>query len=304
MYSELDLASPVKNYLDQQPRFKKINRPSALADLGIDTPHDESKASLFLKQWTYRSARKDKPHVITIWCEEIDVLTDGRWQFKVELNPVPTAISLHQEQTRIRTALLRDAKEQELAALLLTNKESMTSIKTAHQEHVIADTCLWKVLSFDDHGSGLAVLERLNSSDDSIEAPEKEKYDSLFGFPDAETRKKIEKKAEEEVTKLFNNDYDVINVAAENKGWDLECFDRHTKEIQLYVEVKGSTRPEPAFFLTRNERNKAEINKDKWKLAMVTNVLEHPQIIVYSVDEMLETFTLEPMAYEAKLKGR
>ena len=69
-----------------------------------------------------------------------------------------------------------------------------------------------------------------------------------------------------------NKGYDVKSVENENCGWDL-TIRRDGKE--LHIEVKGTSRKDYHFFLSKNEYDRM-ISDPKWRLFVAKNVLEDP----------------------------
>ena len=71
--------------------------------------------------------------------------------------------------------------------------------------------------------------------------------------------------------------YDVIRVAAQNLGWDIEAVLKSgSKKAILRIEVKGLSGSQVSVELTPNEFTKMQLHADTYKLCVVTNA-EHPK---------------------------
>jgi len=115
-----------------------------------------------------------------------------------------------------------------------------------------------------------------------------------------ETRKAIEDAAVQRVWAYYKKEkYKIKDRQKDNCGYDLLVT--KGKEV-LHVEVKGTAKAEPEFWLTRNER--AASVHTSWLLAVVTNALsdEPSEPNFYTTDQMEAAFDLEPYQWRAKLK--
>ena len=101
---------------------------------------------------------------------------------------------------------------------------------------------------------------------------------------DPEHNAKVEKSAIREVRKHFQAlGYDVESVERDNIGWDLEAT---AGRIKLRIEVKGLSGLLPAGELTPNEFVAFSENAPAYRLAIVTNSLKAPNLIIcrYSLE--------------------
>ncbi len=116
-------------------------------------------------------------------------------------------------------------------------------------------------------------------------------------FPDPEKRKKVELAAiEHVVTHYESKGYSVSDRQSDNCGYDL--FVKKGKSV-LKVEVKGTSLDEQRFFLSRNERVKSV--DPQWRLAIVSNALDNPELSVYNTKEMEKAFDFEPLCWECRI---
>ncbi len=146
----------------------------------------------------------------------------------------------------------------------------------------------------------LALVAIKNPTTNNPPDPELDAADPMKGFGTPAQRKMVEQAAEKAVIKYY-----------ESKGYshrrvtDLPCGHdfRFTKgKTTLNVEVKGTSSPNPQFYLTRNEHDKGLMSDQFWRLAMVTNALsdELRRVTIYSSEELDKVFDLEPYVYIGK----
>lgn len=130
---------------------------------------------------------------------------------------------------------------------------------------------------------------------------QEESGEPIVGFPDAEHRKKVEKAAIEAVSAFLQNEgYSITDKQRSCCGYDLLAVrKRHPKE--LHVEVKGTSTSVQHFFMTKNERN--YMQNPKWRLAMVTNALEHANIEILSSSDVKDKFEFSTLAWDVKVKS-
>ena len=102
---------------------------------------------------------------------------------------------------------------------------------------------------------------------------------------DAELKKEIENIAVRIVTEYYSKiGYLVKSVEKDNVGWDLEIT--HNK-ITLKVEVKGTSSKDISVILTSNEYSKMNQYINQYRLGIVTNCLDTPELHIFSYsDEM------------------
>jgi hypothetical protein len=94
--------------------------------------------------------------------------------------------------------------------------------------------------------------------------------------------------------KLRREGYKVRSRESEVCGYDLHAT-RSNRE--LHVEVKGTSRDQPRFFLTLSEGRKAETDPD-WRLAVVTRAKSKPFLSPFVAGKQLTRhFQLEPIQW-------
>lgn len=120
------------------------------------------------------------------------------------------------------------------------------------------------------------------------------------GFGDAETRKAVEKAAVDYVTKFLKaRHFEVKDWQAENCGFDLLATGNGER---LEVEVKGTSEKARIFFITRNERQRAEASAD-WRLYLVSNALgEEPVLHEYTWPQLETAFDMNALAWRCQFK--
>lgn len=152
-------------------------------------------------------------------------------------------------------------------------------------------------------------IERLATSDsDEQDLPPQFNVDPA-------RRREIEKKAEAAVEAHFAG-WTCVNRAVEKCGYDLLFTNPRTGE-ELHVEVKGTARDVPHFFMTQREYlygkklsandPKSKVKRDKqpplWRLAVVHSIDAQPTVNIHSFDEMESTFDIVPYAHHATIKA-
>lgn len=134
--------------------------------------------------------------------------------------------------------------------------------------------------------------------------------------PDPKRRQEIEKKAEAAVEAHFKG-WVCQNRAAEKCGYDLLFVHKKTR-AELHVEVKGTARDVPHFFMTQKEylyaeqlamndeprKSDQETLRPHWKLAVVHDVDRTPKVTLYTYEEMKSAFDIAPYAHHATIKVR
>jgi hypothetical protein len=121
----------------------------------------------------------------------------------------------------------------------------------------------------------------------------------VFGgsFPDPETRREIERAAVEHATDTLESErFTVHDHQKKNLGYDLLA---EKESERIYVEVKGTDRPEPHFHISRNERLFARENAD-WHLFVVCEARQRPTLYRFSSSEMDQRFNFEALAWECR----
>ncbi len=111
--------------------------------------------------------------------------------------------------------------------------------------------------------------------------------------PDPRTEKAAVRHVRRYLRKLG---YYVRSRESEICGYDLHA---EGPSDELHVEVKGCKGTDAHFFISRTERDTAASDK-QWRLALVTNALDHPQKPhLLTGKQMLHAFSLEPLQWEA-----
>ncbi len=118
------------------------------------------------------------------------------------------------------------------------------------------------------------------------------------GFPDPQTRKKVEVAAIAFVIQeLTRRGFRVSDHQREDRGYDLLAVSPLSK---LLVEVKGTDSSAPRFFLTRNE-HRCSTKKAEWRLFVVSEARSAPLLHEYTAAEMHRQFALAPLGWECIL---
>ena len=308
-----EVPQEVLSYIDKQ-RLGGNARTATdwLTRLGIADPTSVNSE--------YAWKRTGEPSVVcTIWAEFIQVDQHGRWFVRERIEP-DTKLgggerSANQKRrARNRIDLLRptEGSSKAIVALLQINEKSIdeleqnenarTSVRVRDEEH-------WHVVGWDEAKKEAWLVRGAppwvpsldepaaehSPVDDSLASPSEN--ESNFGFPDYETRKKIEDAAVAYVRQHYQGlGYRVDSKETQNVGYDLEVADSSTGEIVGRVEVKGTSQQVPAFYITRNERSSAQV-LDAWKLAIVTNAIDEPTMQILSADEMEAAFEFTEIAW-------
>ena len=106
--------------------------------------------------------------------------------------------------------------------------------------------------------------------------------------PDPLLRTKVEKAAINHVIDHYKGKgFEWDTVEKENKGWDLEF---RLGESHLLVEVKGCSGDRGQVELTPNEYAQMLRRRGKYRLAIVTRALDHPQLSIVRYNESDETW--------------
>ena len=116
---------------------------------------------------------------------------------------------------------------------------------------------------------------------------------------------KLKKEIEDSAIKIASEFYEekgfsVKSVEKENCGWDLTVVKGNKVR---HIEVKGTSRNEFHFFLSKNEYN--QMKKDSnWRLFVVKNVLENPDpdFVVKRPENVEKLFDLNPFCFEGTWK--
>lgn len=174
--------------------------------------------------------------------------------------------------------------------------------------YVKQSTNNWKYLGHykaDKYSQDPAIIEkhRKNRSYDEVDGilflSSKDKVQveiSSPSLPDVDTRKKIEIAAIEFVASHYSKSgYLITDRQKDNCGYDL-LIENETETFK--VEVKGTASSEQHFYISRNER---AISADPlWRLAIVTNALSEPNLVIVNTTQMEKLFTFDALCWECK----
>jgi len=128
--------------------------------------------------------------------------------------------------------------------------------------------------------------------------PLEDNTDPMGQFGTPEHRKAVEMEAERVATQeLEKMGYNVVRRSDEKIGYDLQA-DSRTGKPSLFVEVKGTSGTARRFFMTPNEFSFRKTSG--WRLAMVTNTLDDPELVILKNREVEEMFALQPMVWIGK----
>jgi len=119
---------------------------------------------------------------------------------------------------------------------------------------------------------------------------------------DRERRREVEQAAVKLVRDHFGTDYDFQDRQRDNCGFDLLFIHKKTKK-EHHVEVKGTALLEPHFFLTKNELGYAA-QSPNWELAMVTDALGTPKLVLMNYDQARAMFEWQPIVWHATLRKK
>lgn len=119
-------------------------------------------------------------------------------------------------------------------------------------------------------------------------------------FPDPEHRKKIELAAVEAAKKFLKKEYVVTDRQKDNCGYDLLARHRKSNE-ELHIEVKGTSNERMHFYMTRGE-HRYMTAMPQWRLIMVTNTLQKPNLKLLTREEVKKMFDFAAFAWEASAK--
>lgn len=117
--------------------------------------------------------------------------------------------------------------------------------------------------------------------------------------PETEVKREIEKTAVEIASNYYaENGYSVKSVEKENLGWDLTVV---KNEEELHVEVKGTSRNDYHFFLSKKEFEKMNMDS-KWRLFVVKDALGNPEHKEILNSDIRDFFDLEAYCVEGSWK--
>lgn len=117
---------------------------------------------------------------------------------------------------------------------------------------------------------------------------------SSRSIPDVEAKKKTEIAAINFVTEFYKkSNYIVTDRQKDNCGYDL-LIERNSEALK--IEVKGTVSSEQRFFLSRRERAKS--TDPLWRLAIVTQAVNNPELEIFDPKEMEEKFNFDALCWE------
>ncbi|MBE0642206.1 MAG: DUF3883 domain-containing protein [Bacteroidales bacterium] len=108
--------------------------------------------------------------------------------------------------------------------------------------------------------------------------------------PDKDLIIRIEQAAISATSAFFDKaGYKVVSVEKDNRGWDLDATKNGER---LLVEVKGHIGNVIQFELTPNEYTQLQANSSNYRLCVVRNALEEPEVEVYVPSQKKGTWSL------------
>ncbi|CAJ0776402.1 DUF3883 domain-containing protein [Ralstonia chuxiongensis] len=308
-----EVPQEVFSYIDKQRLDGKDQSATEwLTRLGVAEPRSVNTEYAW-------SRNRDPAVVCTIWAEFVQIDRHGRWYVRERLE-ADTKLgggerSTNQKrraQNRINLLRPTEGSSKTVVALLQINKTSIEELKQNENAETIVrvkDEEHWQVVGWDESKKEAWLVRGAAPWLPSLDEPTAEpppvdesraspgENESNFGFPDYETRKRIEDAAVAHVRQHYQGlGYRVDSKETQNVGYDLEVTDSSTGEIVGRVEVKGTSQQVPAFYITRNERATAKA-LDVWKLAIVTNAIDEPTLQILSADEMEADFEFTEIAW-------
>jgi hypothetical protein len=139
-----------------------------------------------------------------------------------------------------------------------------------------------------------------NPSASNAPDQDNDEIDPLGGFGGPEHRKAVETAAVNATSIGLNRlGYAVVSREKDNIGYDLHAVHRKNGH-ELHVEVKGTSSSTPSFFMTANEYDYQRV--PEWRLAVVTDALTKPAMVLRNLREVERDFDLRPMVWRANRK--
>jgi tetratricopeptide (TPR) repeat protein len=133
-----------------------------------------------------------------------------------------------------------------------------------------------------------------------VSEPQQEAFESVF-YGSSINNRRVEVAAIDFVTKYYEQDgCSVKSVERDKVGYDLVCKKGNGRQD---VEVKGLSGKQPQFIITANEVKQAKQNPN-FILCVVTSALSNPTLKLWTGEQLLQKFVLEPTAYKARLKTK
>lgn len=126
---------------------------------------------------------------------------------------------------------------------------------------------------------------------------------------DSKRRKEVEDASMASATDyLERSGYVVEDVSRKKIGYDLLATRKsatRTKPRQLFVEVKGTQASQPRFLMSRRERGFMDgpVNKDRWRLLIVTSALKQPKPTEMNRREVNSRFHMSTFTWFGEAKS-
>ena len=130
------------------------------------------------------------------------------------------------------------------------------------------------------------ILNYIDNYNEVTEVAEEQKKQK-----DAQEKKRVEKRAVEQVTKHYKSlGYTIVSVEKDNIGWDLNAF--KDKE-SLKLEVKGRNTDLIDVMITHNEYQNMKKYKNNYRLCVVTNAIYAPKLTIFYWNRTLKKWVNE-----------
>jgi len=114
-------------------------------------------------------------------------------------------------------------------------------------------------------------------------------------YASTELKKTVETEAVSVVRKYYEDKgWKVISVESQNLGYDLLCI---KEKEELHIEVKGTSSTHEQFILTRKEHKQMKTDP-KFLLCLVSDVLTTQKLSVFSGQEVMSLFNIDPLQYQ------
>jgi hypothetical protein len=120
-------------------------------------------------------------------------------------------------------------------------------------------------------------------------------------FADYESNVEVERAAVDLVRRHYEeHQWLVSSVEQKRVGYDLHCTQGMEEQ---HVEVKGIRGPELRFVVTAREVERSRADP-QFRLATVTNVIDNPQMTIWTGEEFLRHFCLRALQYAAEPRSQ
>lgn len=254
--------------------------------------------------------------LITIWGEFVRIHpATGRWFYVESLDVThryggaprgPLQVPRAEFRRQCLQTMFR--LRQDAVAALQVNRLSIAELEE-NRDAVVAvrvkDPERWHVAAWDDRNNRVVLVRGATDwapSEIEIEAAihgTTEVPEATPPWPNQAHRDAVECAAVDFVTRILEGQHFFVkDVGPENRGYDLLVSRDREGEPFQHIEVKGTSLPDEAFFLTRNERASSQL-MPTWRLAVVTEALRNPSVKFYSAAEMERRFNFDPLVWRA-----